>query len=74
MLPQGERNNKTVKMIKYKTLSLNFLNPNPNIIYIKQPHPIPLTKFKVQLEECKVEQPLEQDRTAKLVSKLSFSS
>ena len=73
MLPQGEKNYKTVKMIKYKTLSLNLFKPNPNIIYIKEPHPIHLTKFKVQLEECKVEQLLEQDQTAKLVSKFSFS-
>ena len=60
-------------MIKYKTLSLKtYLSPNPNIIYIKEPHPMHLTKFKVQLEECKVEQLLKHDRTAKFVSKLSF--
>ena len=43
------------------------------MFYIREPHPIHLTKIKAQLKECKVEQLLEQERTAELVSKLSFS-
>ena len=75
MLPHVEENYKTVKTKKSKVLSLYILSPQiPENPFIREPHSINLTKYlKSQLKECKVEQLQEQDRTAELVSKFSFS-
>ena len=74
MLLQGEKNYKTVKTIKYKTLSLNLFKPELQHNLYKRAPPIHLTKFKVQLKECKVEQLMEQDRTAEEICDIVFGS
>ena len=54
-------------------MPIHILAQIPKYFNIREPHSIHLTKIKAPLKECKVEQLQEQNKTAELVSKFSFS-